>query len=120
MHVATVRLTGAETVRVDDLARFGVDPISLSIDSFPPPVLVQPTVSSASPLLDVSVDMSRHDLPIYRITIRNRAQRAVMAVSFLTYRGELHVGSGHRKTNRNTPIVEPTEREPFTLEDRHR
>jgi hypothetical protein len=116
VHVATVRLSGSEVVRVDDLARFGVDPISLSIDSFPPPVLVQPTVSSASPLLDVSVELSQHLLPIYNITFRNRAPRAVMAVSFLTYRGTAQIISGHKKTNRTTPIVEPAGEYSFTLQ----
>ena len=79
--VATVRL-GKEPVRVDDLERYGVDPIVLSLDEFSPVPLVQPAVTSASPLLDVSVDLTAHDLPIYKVTFRNRATRAAMAVSF--------------------------------------
>jgi hypothetical protein len=113
--VATVRL-GAEPVRVTDLERFGVDPIVLSLDDFSPAPLVQPTVTSASPLLDVTVDLMRHDTPNYKITFRNRAARAVMAVSFKMYRGEKEVGSGRRKTNRSTPIVEAAGEYTFTLQ----
>ena len=56
--VASVRL-GAEPVRVDDLERYGVDPIVLSLDEFSPVPLVQPTVTSVSPMLDVTVDLVR-------------------------------------------------------------
>jgi hypothetical protein len=113
--VATVQL-GAEPVRVNDLERYGVDPIVLSLDDFTPVPLVQPTVTSASPLLDVTVDLVRHDTPNYKITFRNRAARAVMALSFKMYRGEKEVGSGRRKTNRSTPIVDAAGEYSFTLQ----
>ena len=107
---------GKEPVRVDDLERYGVDPIVLSLDEFSPVPLVQPAVTSASPLLDVTVDLTAHDLPIYKVTFRNRAARAVMAVSFKMFRGEKEVGSGRRKTNRSTPIVDAAGEYTFTLQ----
>jgi hypothetical protein len=113
--VTTVRL-GTEPVRVDDLERYGVDPIVLTLDDFSPVPLVQPTVTSASPLLDVTVDLMQHDVPAYKITFRNRAARAVMAVSFKMFRGEKEVGSGRRKTNRSTPIVDAAGEYTFTLQ----
>ncbi len=113
--VATVRL-GEEPVRVNELETYGVDPIVISLDDFSPAPLVQPTVTSASPLLDVTVDLERHDVPRYNITFRNRAARAVMAVSFKMYRGEKEVGSGRRKTNRSTPIVDAAGEYTFTLQ----
>ncbi len=76
---------------------------------------MQPTVTSASPLLDVTVDLMQHDTPIYKVTFRNRAARAVMAVSFKMYRGEKEVGSGKRKTNRSTPIVDAAGEYTFTM-----
>ena len=88
----------------------------LSLDEFSPVPLVQPTVTSASPLLDVTVDLVRHDVPNYKITFRNRAARAVMAVSFKMYRGEKEVGSGRRKTNRSTPIVDAAGEYTFTMQ----
>jgi hypothetical protein len=115
VQVATVRL-GAEPVRVSDLERYGVDPIVLSLDGYSPSPLVQPTVTSASPLLDVTVDLMRHDVPAYQITFRNRAARAIMAVSFRMLRGEKEVLSGRRKTNRSTPIVDAAGEYTFTLQ----
>jgi hypothetical protein len=79
VQVAKVRLTGAQPVRVTELEAFGVDPIVFSLEAFPPPLLVHPVTSSASPLLDVSVELTRPDLPIYRVTFRNRAQPSARA-----------------------------------------
>ena len=115
VQVATVRL-GTDPVRVSDLERYGVDPIVLSLDDYSPAPLVQPTVTSASPLLDVTVDLMRHDVPVYKITFRNRAARAIMAVSFRMFRGEKEVLSGRRKTNRSTPIVGAAGEYTFTLQ----
>ena len=115
VQVATVRL-GADPVRVSDLERYGVDPIVLSLDDYSPAPLVQPTVTSASPLLDVTVDLMRHDVPVYKITFRNRAAHAIMAVSFRMFRGEKEVLSGRRKTNRSTPIVDAAGEYTFTLQ----
>jgi hypothetical protein len=114
VEVATVRL-GAEPSRVDDLERYGVDPIVLSLEEFTPVALVQPTVTSASPLLDVTVDLVRHDVPNYRVTFRNRAARGVMAVAYKAFRGEKDAISGRRKTNRSTPILEAAGELSFTL-----
>ena len=119
VQVATVRL-GTDPVRVSDLERYGVDPIVLSLDDYSPAPLVQPTVTSASPLLDVTVDLMRHDVPIYKVTFRNRAARAVMAVSFKMFRGEKEVGSGRRKTNRSTPIVDAAGEYTFDASGRQR
>ena len=46
--VATVPL-GTEPVRVNNLERYGVESMVLSVDGFSPAPLVQPTVTSASP-----------------------------------------------------------------------
>ena len=101
---------------MDDLERYRVDPIVLSLDEFSPVSLVQPTVTSTSPLLDVTVDLARPEMPIYQVTFRNRATRAVMAVAFKAYRGEKEVVSGRRKTNRSTPIVDAAGEYTFTLQ----
>jgi hypothetical protein len=97
---------GSEPVRIADLEAYGVDPITVSVEAFSPASLVQPVASSASPLLDVSVDLLENDVPLYKFTLRNRSNRAVMAVQFLTFKDGKQIGSGRRKTNRHTPIVE--------------
>jgi hypothetical protein len=97
---------GSEPVRITDLDAYGVDPITFSVEPFSPAPLVQPIASSASPLLDVSVDLLKSDVPLYKFTLRNSSNRAVMAVQFLTFKDGKQIASGRRKTNRHTPIVE--------------
>jgi hypothetical protein len=103
--VVTIQMRGDEPVTVSDLSRFGVDPIVLSIDDFPPPVLVNPTSKSVSSLVDVGVELSRNDLPLYKITVRNKGSKAVMALSVETSRGGTTVATSHWKTNRSEPLI---------------
>jgi hypothetical protein len=116
IQVATVKLAGPDPVVVNELSAFGVDPITLALDVLPPAAFVQPTVGSASPLLDVSVDLLERDAPVYKITFRNRSSRAIMAVGFRMYRGGKEVGSGRRKTNRTTPVIEADGELSFTIQ----
>jgi len=103
--VVTIQMKGDEPVTVSDLSRFGVDPIVLSIDDFPPPVLVNPTSASISPLIDVNAELSRNDLPVYKVTVRNRGTRAVMALSIEMSRSGVTVATSHWKTNRSEPLI---------------
>ena len=105
--VATIRMKGDEPVTVSDLSRFGVDPIVLSIDDFPPPVLVNPTSTSISSLIDVTAELARNDLPLYRVTVRNKGTRAVMALSIEMQRGADTVGTSQWRTNRSEALIAP-------------
>jgi hypothetical protein len=116
VHVRTVRMTGTEPVQVDELSAFGVDPITLSLGVLPPGAFVQPSVSSASALLDARVDLAVDDQPVYKITFRNQSTRAVRAVAYRMYRDGKAIGSGRRKTNRSTPIIEPAGHYEFTFQ----
>jgi hypothetical protein len=98
---------GAEPVRIAELEAYGVDPIEISVEAFSPAPLVQPIAASASPLLDVSADLVKSDVPIYRFTLRNRSNRSVMAVQYLMFRDGKQIGGGRRKTNRQTPVIAP-------------
>ena len=104
--VATVRLGGSESVRVNELEAFGVDPVVLSLGDFPTRLLVQPTVTSVSSLIDVSVELTQHDLPVYKVTLRNRSGRGLIALTYQTFRGETETISGRRKNFRSTPLVD--------------
>ena len=114
--VATVRLNGSEPRRIEELEAFGVDPIVLSLGDFPTRALVQPTVTSVSPLLDASVELTQQDLPVYKVTLRNRSGRAVIALTYQTFRGETATISGRRKTNRSTPVVDAAGEHIFTTQ----
>jgi hypothetical protein len=114
--IATVRLVGREPVDVNELSAYGVDPITFTLGLFPPASLVHPTTGSVSPLLDVGVDLLEHDAPVYKVTFRNRSSRAIMAVGYRMYRGGKEIGVGRRKTNRNTPVLEPGGELSFTFQ----
>ena len=114
VQVAKVRVTGSEPVQVNELTDFGVDPITLSLVESPPVYLIQPSVASASDLLDLTVDLASPDQPVYKVTFWNRSPHSVMAVSYKFYRGGKQIGSGRKKTNRSTPIVEPNGEFAFT------
>jgi hypothetical protein len=113
IQVATANV-GTEAVRITDLERYGVDPIVLTIETAPPVALVRPTVASASPLLDVSVELTRNDIPVYAFTIRNRSSRAVMAAQYVMFRNGAKVGTGRRKTNEGNPMIDPGDEDRWT------
>jgi hypothetical protein len=116
VRVATVRLGGSEPVRVNELEAFGVDPVVLSVGDFPTRALVQPRGTSVSSLLDVSIELTQHDLPIYKVTFHNRSGRGVIAVTYTTFRGETETISGRRKNYRSTPLVDSAGEYVFTLQ----
>ena len=116
VQIATVKLVEREPSDVNELSAYGVEPITLTLGALPPAPLVHPTTGSASALLDVSVDLLEHDAPVYKVTLRNRSSRAIMAVGYRMYRGGKEVGVGRRKTNRNTPVLEPGGELTFTFQ----
>jgi hypothetical protein len=116
VHIATVKLVAQEPITVNELSAYGVDPITLTLGVLPAAPLVQPTAGSASAMLDVVVDLVDHDAPVYKVTFRNRSSRAITAVGYRMYRGAKEVGVGRRKTNRNTPLLEPGGQLSFTFQ----
>jgi hypothetical protein len=105
VEVTTVRLTGAEPVTVKALEAYGVDAIVLSLGDFTIAPLVNPTASSVSQLLDVSVELTQHELPHYKVTVRNRSVKPVMAFVYRTFLGETAKITGRKKTHDYTPII---------------
>jgi hypothetical protein len=105
VEVATVRLTGAEPVTIKALEAYGVDPITLSLGDFTVTPLVNPTASSVSQWLDVSVELTQQELPNYKVTVRNRSMNPVMAFNYRMFLGETPKISGRKKENDYTPII---------------
>jgi hypothetical protein len=106
VEVTTVRLQDRQVVQVRELTAFGVDPITLSLDAAAPTFVVVPKTASVSAMLEVSVDLLANDLPLYEITFHNRSTKAIAAIAYRTYRGEIPVLSGTRSHNRSFPILE--------------
>jgi hypothetical protein len=77
----------------------------LSLGLFPVRPLVDPTAISVSPLLDVSIDLAQYDVPVYKVTMRNRSTADVLSVDFQTFRGEVRHSSGRHSRHNFAPIV---------------
>jgi hypothetical protein len=106
VQVTTIRLRDSQTVRVEALTSFGVDPITLALDAAAPALVVVPKATSVSAMLDVTVDLLSNDLPLYEVTLQNRSTVAITALAFRAYRGETAVLSGMRGHNRSFPALE--------------
>ena len=107
--VVSVRLTGDQPVRVDELAAFGVQPITLAIISMARPQLTIPAVTLPSSLLEATVDVDTRGAPRYLISITNRAQQGVMALAFQGYHGNTKGISGKPHTPGHTALIAPGE-----------
>jgi len=116
VHVATVGLNDHQRVLVRELIAFGVDPITLAVESAAPTVIVVPKTTSVSPMLEVDVDLSSNDLSLYQITLQNRSTMAIAAIAFRARRGDTNVLSGTRRTKRGLPTLEPGGRQQFTTQ----
>ncbi len=107
--VTSVRLTGERAVRVNELTAFGVQPITLAIETLARPQLPIPAVTVPSSLLEAAVDVDASGAPRYRISITNHAQQGVMALAFQAYRGQQKAMSGKPHSPGHTPLIAPGE-----------
>src|SRR4029450_6310081 len=80
VRVGTVTLRNGQSARIEGLAQYGVDPVTLEISESSHIAVVQPAVSSVSPLVDIAVDVAGADLRIYKVTLRNRGQIGIAAL----------------------------------------
>jgi hypothetical protein len=67
-------------------------------------------------MVDIGVEVMRSDLPVYKVTLRNRGQIGIAALSYRALRGGTVALSGRRKTNRNTTVIAPGETLSFTVQ----
>jgi hypothetical protein len=116
VQVATVRLQDDQPVQVRELTPFGVDPITLALEPAPPAFVILPKTASVSAMLEANVDLPSNDLPVYEITLKNRSTKAIAAVGFRGYRGEIEVLSGRRRSSRSHPVLEPDGLLRFTIQ----
>jgi hypothetical protein len=100
---------------VEDLTKFGVAPISLSIVSIGPVLAHSPIISEPSGQLVVRVEPLRPNTPLYRFEVANRARCAVQAFDFEAYEGDTRILMGRRKTERNEPLILPGQEYSFEL-----
>ena len=106
--VATVLVSPGSTVVVDQLTRFGVQPLTLSMADVAPMTPFVPTVISVSPDIAIA-DVEVHDSPYpgYRITLRNLGDKAVSNVHVMSWRGEEKALSTLKRTDDGRPLMQP-------------
>jgi len=86
--VATVLVSPGSRVVVEQLTRFGVQPLTLSMVDVAPMTPFVPTVISVSPDIEIAdVEVRSTPYPGYRITLRNIGDKAVSNVHLESYRG---------------------------------
>ena len=115
VRVATLRLAAGRPVEVDELRRYGVEPIALSIASIPSTYAFEPLGISASAYVDVRATPVGPNAAAYRITITNRAPFPLMWFRFEAYRSQGSPISGRPRGKRDFPLVMPNDEYTFEL-----
>jgi hypothetical protein len=114
--VATVLISPGSRVVVDQLTRFGVQPLTLSMVDVAPMTPFVPTVISVSPDIEIAdVEVRGAPYPGYRITLRNLGDRAVSNVHLESYRGEEKALSALKRSDDGRPLMQPGATYTFTM-----
>jgi hypothetical protein len=113
--VAEVRLPQDEPVRVDELRRYGVEPITLSLVALPPSTAYAPDVFSVSGQLAARAEAVGGNVSAYRVVITNRSTQPLMWVQFKAYRANRLAILGRPKGKRNLPLIQPNAEYTFQI-----
>jgi hypothetical protein len=104
--VATVVVSPGSRIVVDELKRFGVQPLALSLARVAPLTPYLPTMVSASPRLEIArVDILTAPYPGYRVTLRNLGEQGVATVDVQSYRGTEKALSAVRRSEDGRPLI---------------
>ena len=114
--VATVLVSPGSRVVVDQLTRFGVEPLTLSMADVAPMTPFVPTVISVSPDIEIAgVDVHDAPYPGYRITLRNLGDKAASNVHVESYYGDGKAMSTLKRTDDGRPLMQPGATYTFTM-----
>jgi len=106
--VASVVISPGSHVVIDGLAKFGVQPVTLSMVEAAPMTPYLPTVVSVSPQIEIAnVELLNAPYPGYRITLRNLGSRGASNVHIQSYRGEDKALSGLKRADDGRPMMKP-------------
>lgn len=115
VRVAVVRVRPGRPVRVEQLTVYGVEAVLLSLVSIEAVTAYPALVTEPSGQLLVSVEPARPNAPVYRFEVVNQSGRALRSFDFEAYEGDTRILSGRRKTERNEPLILPTQTYSFDL-----
>ena len=105
--VEKVRLSQDEPIRVDELRRYGVEPITLSLVTLPPSTAYAPDVISVSGQLAARAEAVGGNVSAYRVVVTNRSTQPLMWLQFKAYRANRLAILGRPKGKRNLPLIQP-------------
>ena len=106
--VASVVISPGSKVIVDELRRFGVQPVTLSMADVAPMTPYLPTVVSVSPEIEIAnVELLISPYPGYRITLRNIGSKGVSNVHVQSYYGEEKALSSLKRADDGRPLMQP-------------
>ncbi|PYR21200.1 MAG: hypothetical protein DMF94_08900 [Acidobacteria bacterium] len=106
--IASVVVSPGSRVVIDALAKFGVQPVTLSMVDVAPMTPYLPTVVSVSPQIEVAnVDLLNAPYPGYRMTLRNLGSKGVSNVHVQSYRGQEKALSALKRAEDGRPMMHP-------------
>jgi hypothetical protein len=106
--VASVVVSPGSHIVINELTKFGVQPVTLSVAPVAPITPYLPTVVSVSPRIEIAnVEVLTAPYPGYRITLRNLGSKGVSNVSVQSYRGMDKALSGLKRTDDGRPLMQP-------------
>jgi hypothetical protein len=112
--VASVVISPGSHVVIEELRKFGVQPVTLSMVTVSPMTPYLPTVVSVSPDIEIAnVELLSAPYPGYRITLRNLGSKAVSNVHVQSYRGEeksVERAEAHRRRSSDDAAGRPATR----------
>jgi hypothetical protein len=106
--VATVMVTHGRPITIDELSKFGVRPVTLSMVDVVPFRPYLPSVVSVSPNIEVEdVELLTAPYPGYRITLRNLGPKAASTIHVQSYRGQDRSLSALKRSDDGRPMMPP-------------
>ena len=115
VKVAEVRLPQQAPVRVDELWRYGVEPIILSLVTLEASTAYAPDVISVSGQLTARAEAIGANVSAYRVVLTNRSSQSLMWLQFKAYRANRLAVVGRPKGKRNLPLIQPNAEYTFDI-----
>jgi hypothetical protein len=106
--VVSVVISPGSRVVVEELRKFGVQPVTLSMADVAPMTPYLPTVACVSPDIEiVNVELLSSPYPGYRVTLRNLGPKAVSNMHLQSWRNGEKALSALKRSDDGRPMMEP-------------
>ena len=113
--VTTVMVRPGARVMVEEIRKYGIAPVELSLAETAPMTPYRPTVVSVTPNVEIAdLSLLTAPYPGYRITVRNLSNKAVVDFHVQTYRGGEKALSSLQRGTEGHPAMTPGQT--FTFE----